>query len=527
MKRFFILVTLLAAAVSCDLDSDEQDSREHGSYHSLSSLSHGMIRLGRKLDDPYTVENMSDALAKIYPTKAGSAKLKPTDIYVRVLPSSEKQYRWLERECGYVSDHPLDYEIVEEGDYYRDPDISEGEFTWQYVVVPKTFRFPADMRVELLDECYIPGNANPTKGGGGIDWDVVERESFRLTGNEHLLSGVGTKSGAKCPSGRIVLADKHYNGGEPVGLAGVKVCCNVFVKFSSAHTDDEGYYELGRKFSGKPRYRLIFSNTKGFNIGFNLVLVPASISTLGKASPEGINVIIDKDSDRQMFTRSVVNNAAYEYYNNCKSLSICTPPADLRIWILYGLDAGSAPMLHHGALVDNKTIKDFLGEYGAIVKMFLPDITIGAKGMDDYYMIYSEVVHELSHASHYAQVGNDFWNKYIFFVLYSYVKSGWVVYGTGTEPGAGFCEVGEMWAYFHENQMHMERYPGHDWNRGMKYWFKPQILSRMSERGIGKEKIFKALTPDVTSGQELKAKLLELYPESRIDIEQSFKRYSL
>ena len=62
----------------------------------------------------------------------------------------------------------LDYEIVREGDYYRDPDIPEGEFTWLYVVVPKTFSFPADMRVEKLDECYIPSNAHPTRGGDKI-----------------------------------------------------------------------------------------------------------------------------------------------------------------------------------------------------------------------------------------------------------------------------------------------------------------------------------------------------------------------
>jgi hypothetical protein len=51
-----------------------------------------MIVLGEQLEDPYTVANMEEALASVYPTKAGRIALDPTDLYVRFLPKDEAQY---------------------------------------------------------------------------------------------------------------------------------------------------------------------------------------------------------------------------------------------------------------------------------------------------------------------------------------------------------------------------------------------------------------------------------------------------
>ena len=81
-----------------------------------------------------------------------------------------------------LSDHPFDYQIVREGDYYHDPAIADEKITWQYAVAGKDVEFPEDIRCEILDRCYIP-ESDATRAPD-IDWDAVERESFRLTGNE-------------------------------------------------------------------------------------------------------------------------------------------------------------------------------------------------------------------------------------------------------------------------------------------------------------------------------------------------------
>ena len=80
---------------------------------------HGMIVLGRQLADPYSVENMTQALAAVYPTKAAARVLLPaTHYYVRFLPANEAQYALLEKMGLELMDHPMDFEIVREGDWH-------------------------------------------------------------------------------------------------------------------------------------------------------------------------------------------------------------------------------------------------------------------------------------------------------------------------------------------------------------------------------------------------------------------------
>lgn len=488
-------------------------------------IAHGEIILGEKLEDPYTVENMTKALQALYPTKAGGITLAETDLYVRFLPETQEQYDILEACCPDMLDHPVDYRIKREGDWYHDPGIPDDELTWQYAVIRKDFTFPEGIYYEILDRCFISEHDVVTRAADpGIDWLEVERESYRLTGNSDLLAPQ-TKAGDG-PSGRITIVDDLYDP-EPIGVKGVTVSCNVFVKFCHAYTDEDGYYHMSKSFSSNPRYRLLFKNTKGFGIGFNLVLIPASFSTLGKHSPEGVDCRIDKESNRALFSRSVVNNAVYDYFESCdeEGVTMKTPPSNIRIWLFQHLESSSAVMLQQGAVVDRSLLSDFLGEYVALLKIFLPDITLGLKGADDYATIYGLATHELAHASHYAVVGNEFWDKLVKFVLVSFVTSGWITYGVGTEEDHGYCEVAEMWAYYMQTKVFRERYPEQARSFGTSFWFSPQIFTNLDERGINKFKIFNCLSKDVTDIDVLRARMLSLYPECKAVINQAFDRY--
>ncbi len=527
MKRieFVFLTVILMSACQPDGPYTVNVGYEGNETLELSEIPHGMLELGDRLEDPYTVTNMTRALASLYPTKAGEIELSPTDLYVRFRPKNQDEYDMLENCCPNLLDHPVDFEIRKEGDYYHDPEIPDDQLTWQYAVIEKDAPFPTGIEYEILDKCYIAEHDIVTRAGdNGIDWDEVERESYRLTGNGDMLVPA-TKSSAY-PSGRITVLDESYDS-EPVGVKGVTVSCNTFVKFSHAFTDEEGYYEMSKSFTRNPRYRLLFKNIKGFGIGFNLIFVPASFSTLGENSPEGVSCSIDKSSNRALFCRSVVNNAAYDYFEGCEGNgeSIRTPPANLRFWLFQLLDASSAVMLQQGAVIDRSLIGDFLGDYAPLLKMFLPDITLGLKGAEDYATIYGRAVHELAHASHYMVVGNEYWDEFIKFILVSFVTSGWQTYGVGTEDGHEYCEVAEMWAYYLQTKVYRERYPEQARSFGTSFWFHPQVFTYLDERGLNKFKLFKALSSDVHDVETLEARLLSLYPECKTVIKQAFDRY--
>ena len=527
MRNCWKLLLPLTLLVGCQ---DEDVPGPSGRQVDLAALSHGMIELGEKLEDPYTVENMREAVARLYPTKAGEIVISTTDLYVRSLPRNEEEYALLQSKGLKLNDHPVDYRIVKEGDYYHDPTLSEGAITWQYAVVPKDFDFPAGVRCEVLDECFISENDPVTRAESGIDWDAVEAEAYRLTGNEDLYPETRAGEEPVFPAGRITLEDPDSFGGKPYGVAGVMVCCNSFVKFATTYTDRDGYYQLPKKYSSTPRYRLVFRNSAGFSIGLNLVLIPASVSTLGTGPAAGVDVHIDGNSDEALWRRSVVNNAAYDYISRCSSsdLDLKAPPQDLRIWIFKNLSCSSTAMLHHGAFVEgNNLIQTYLGGYASLLKTFLPDITIGAKAGDSAFAdLYCAVMHEMSHASHYAQVGNAWWNQFITYILRSYVTEGKQVYGSGTGEGAGYCEVGEMWGYFMESVLFQDRYGGDLPAFGTSFWFYPQIFRYLYERGLTCADIFKSLKGSVTSRDDLLDSLVELFPEQERTITQVFSRYS-
>ncbi len=530
MRRSWILMLwTLMLPVACQ--REEVPGAEGGPGEDPSGVSHGMIELGEKLEDPYAVHNVRKAVARLYPTRAGSIEISPTDLYVRFLPETEEDYALLQSMGLRLMDHPVDYAIRREGDYYHDPSLDEEAITWQYTVVGKDFSFPEHIPYEVLDECYISENDPVTRAESGIDWDAVEEEAFRLTGNGDLYAPPQTRAGEEVfPSGRITIEDPDAFGGKPYGLAGVMVCCNSFVKFATTYTDRDGYWQMGRKYSSKPRYRLVFKNSAGFSIGFNLVLIPASVSTLGTGPASGIDVHIDATSDGALFRRSVVNNAAYDYIARCDAsdLNLKAPPQDLRIWIFRDLTCSSAAMLHHGAFVEgNSLMKKYLGGYSSLIKVFLPDITVGAKaGTGSFRDLYESVGHEMAHASHYSQVGNDWWDAYIEYVIRSYVLKGREAYGDGNGEGAGYCEVGEMWGYFMQSVLYKDRYGGDLPAVGVSWWFYPQIFRYLYERGMTCSDLLRALRPGVTSRDDLMDTLVQLYPDRESTIAQVFNRYS-
>lgn len=516
-----MLMTLVM--VSCSGNGiDPEDGLDYGYGRNLS---HEKIVLGARLENPYKTENITKAVQALYPTKADRVTVSTTDLYVRFLPKSESELQFLEDAGLKLIDHPLDYEIVEEGDWYHDPEVPDDMMTWQYAVVPHDFEFP-DIEYEIIDECHISETDSGTRSDDGIDWEAVEREAYILTGNSDYLQPE-TKASKVYPSGRITITDDALEDGKPSGVRGVRVSCNSFVKFAHAYTDEEGYYKMNKKFSAKLRYRLVFENQKGFSIGFNMIFVPASVSTLGKASPDGVNVTVTKNSESKLFKRCVVNNAAYDYYSRCspEDLNLTVPPKDLRIWIFHKLRSSSALMMHHGAVLDMSIVSAFLGNFAPLIQVFLPDITLGLERMNDYSSIYAEVCHELAHASHFAKVGTGFWNKYILYVLGSYISTGGMTYGDGTGVNAGYCEVGETWAYYLASKMWHDRYGGNYPAYGTSFWFYPQILRYVEEAGVECWEIFSLLNASVYNIDDLRRALMAYCPEKSDQISLIFNRY--
>lgn len=525
-----LTITILVAAALCACSQKQYNDWNHP-VNGEEGFSHDMIVLGEQLEDPYSVEYMTKALQAVAPSAAERGPLAATDFYVRFLPKDGKQMKQLEDKGLLLIDHPLDYRIVREGDWYHDPDIPEGDITWQYAVVPVNFTFPKDVRYERLDDCYIADN-DPLTRSDGIDWAAVEREAFRLSGNGDLLAATKAEgeegNGVAVPKGRIAIMDPDFSD-EPVGVKGVKVCCNSFVKISVAYTDEEGYYQMSRSFSGDVRYRLVFQNAKGFCQGVNLILIPASMSTFGKQPSSGYSVTIDQNSDKKLFIRCVVNNAGYDFLEECEASKgeLASSPKDLRIWNFQLMDQCFDVMMHQGVLVETiGALSELLGEYAPLVKIIMPDVLLGHSGSETYAEIYANALHAFAEAGHYSRAGKDWWGRFVDYSLKAFVTSSFGnTYGSMGDTDCSYCEVAETYAFYCQSVLFRRHYPDSSAMFGTSYWFCPQIFMYMDERGLGLDKIAPLMTADVVDMDVLKLKLLSYYPEFKNVISEAFIRY--
>jgi hypothetical protein len=147
------------------------------------------------------------------------------------------------------------------------------------------------------------------------------------------------------------------------------------------------------------------------------------------------------------------------------------------------------------------------------------------KDADDYREIYSSASHELAHASHFAKVGKDYWNHYIRYIIESFVNSGGITYGDGTSSDSGYCAVGEMWGYYLESLIYRNRYGGDFPTFGNSYWFKPDILRYLDDRGMTCAEIFNVLDPEVNTMTGLERALITEYPTRSSIVERAFDKY--
>lgn len=82
--------------------------------------------LGNPRVNPYTVQKMTEAWNNLNGTNLPT--LPATHRYVKFMPATLEQFKKLNETELVLFDYPLEYEIIQMGDYYDDPAVPEGGF---------------------------------------------------------------------------------------------------------------------------------------------------------------------------------------------------------------------------------------------------------------------------------------------------------------------------------------------------------------------------------------------------------------
>jgi hypothetical protein len=342
-------------------------------------------QLGRKLENPYTVKNMQKALNNLLGKSKGSNdSILPSHLYVKFIPLNEEELDRLDS-LRYISEYPLDYEVIEGESSYRDPEVPEDQPTFQYTSVKIGDPLP-DVNFEIIEELYIP-EEDPNFGGKGkITAEQLVTEALMITNN--LNDNEVTNSKWR-PSGTIRVYDDigsrdEYGNflGNYIPLKGVKVEARRWFTVHTGFTDDNGYYSCDGTFSLRANYKIVWERA----------YYDIREGTFGQAIYNGPkkdgswNLDIGSSSDTNKSMRyATIHRAAYRYhYDDIGGLRRPSVPSKLKICYFHETGTGV--------------------NWGNISGGIIPNILIYGKKSSNVFhstnQLFSTTIHELGHASH-------------------------------------------------------------------------------------------------------------------------------
>ncbi len=409
MKRIISITAIVAFALtSCEkieTDNNLQENSINSTIDINASRSIRPVILGNQKQNPFSLENMKIALDTLKGIVEQSDQdviksksmeefdLEATDLYVRFLPEDSTQFQKLINDTTLVLyDYPLDYEILQTGDYYIDTAVNNG-FTWYYSVVKPYFQPPEGIGYEMIEELFIPENSKyysvedvgfSSKSTQSANRRVNPMDnnilcalyivSFTLTGNEKELQPFNISSPQfldddsdspiqkstinNCTVHRLKILGRVYSWTtcdpyyQPdgfirietptgdVGVKGVIVRMRRWFTSVDARTSSSGYYSTTERFNSilignNVEYNLVFDGRNSDNTWTLNKSILGSVSlyinsiSLGNHSPAGLTIKIRETSGA--WGRSVLSNAIYDYCNIARADGVALPPPNLDI----------------------------------------------------------------------------------------------------------------------------------------------------------------------------------------------------
>lgn len=483
---------LNARSNSLSSDCEDCDALE-ASY--TDTIDHPTI-LGDAILNPYTLPNMTQAYYNVHGSNPSPA-LSVTHYYVKFSPSSLSQLAALEDEDIDLTSFPLDKELLFEGDFYLQPGKALEDLPDLWAVVPVNYLFPAGIPYTIITEMYIPD-----------DLPVLEDEALYLTGNlgedptnyretsgtdpecpcfdpsqpcpvwPECGGGGGGGNNSNCshyPKGRIVVQNKLASDFSYRGVRNVRVVIRRTFKVERVFTDNNGNFASTKYFKNKYTILTKFKNQyarigriRPWAIWEQFFPIKINFGRW-KNLDCGHEFKIDNPTATGVINAShwaaaTTSNAVIEHREMCLQEGVGLPNLHLHILLSEKKNANNGntymfnKILNSGGIIPYALITSavaaipFIGPAAATCAALwavrAPDMKFGYGG--NYLSFYSTdqycelVYHELSHAGHYAQVGNSWW---INLGLDENNNSGAGSYGACCQTSSQKIAVAEGWAY--------------------------------------------------------------------------------
>jgi hypothetical protein len=356
------------------------------------------IILGNQLTNPYTVTNMQNAVAIL--SGGNIQSLTATHKYVRFKPNNLEQLTELEDNQDLeLQDHPMDYEVIQDGDYYQDPTLGIEEIGWLYTVVPVDYTAPSGYNYEVLSDLYLTDNSMledmAESLASGLSYNVVKNinttitvtrednnasitmrpvtpcsidpcQSFCPYDPENPCYGSGGGSGTPPSVIPGIFVDEQTVCDIParaVPLRQVRVVCKRWFKIWRGYTGDNGQFQCTKSFRNKVKvvvktknenakiskmrgarlWKMFFSCTRRIGVFNNNEL--ATLRYVFTKPTDGSA----QNKDLMYWACATTHNSVREFKDYSTEFSLAQPPEKLKIMVSnWGelQQIGAAPMFN-------------------------------------------------------------------------------------------------------------------------------------------------------------------------------------
>lgn len=460
---------------------------------------HTKIVLGDKLKNAYSVKNMQIAFDYYNGTVANSQfagkVVEATHYYVEITPETEADLETLNRlddesetDTPVLHDHPVDYEVLVEGDYYIDPQNEEDLYHPIYTTIPVDYQLPAGIKYRVLDDLYEPTEEEyvvETVSLYFTDWkDDLESDGIIITSADDLKNYVtnppqaALKSSNKFyPTGSITI--KNTGTGITEGLMKAEISYGRVFWWHYTYTNNSGNFSgTAKKYRGNVQIRAKWrGETATIRKTWNEVLgffVSDYLMTLNKNN-NGSNHYIDyttfANHGNHLWAKGTVNNGLRKYVDYCNTYGIANTISHANVWAWEGnKESGATPMLYKYQQLPLMSSFANIGQanfwhnltnilsgftINLVPKHLRPDQIYSGLNPRSYETesdsrrIHQLIFHESGHYSHASKVGASYWAQLFAAEISNIHLHGGDPYYDGSSPSlqaAARIGLGEGWA---------------------------------------------------------------------------------
>lgn len=330
------------------------------------------VILGNKLNNPYSLSNIQLAYNTLY---GSGTTLVPNHLYVRFKPANSDQLAQLEDNNDLeLQDFPMDYEVLQDGDYYQNPNLGTEDIPWLYTVVPVGYSLPPGIQSEIIESIYIP-NDNlileelAESMAAGATYQTISASDNSVIIERTDIPGISPANIFPCdpencgggggggepapnpnkPKGQILVQDVLRNANTNVitnvPLRQARIVAKRWFKIDRINTDNDGNFLSSKKFNNKVKVIVKTKNDyasvrkiRGIRLWQILFPVKKRIGVFNKTAMASITHIFTKpnptsahDKELPYWAAATTHNSVVEFRQYAAEMGVGLPPNKLKI----------------------------------------------------------------------------------------------------------------------------------------------------------------------------------------------------